>query len=61
VENLVLREEKSNLERSLKVPPRTITLTIDFKATKVGVSKSGIAVTPEDEDTVAVKKEEEVC
>jgi hypothetical protein len=34
---------------------------VDFKATKAGVSKSGIEVNPEDEDTVFVKKEEEVC
>jgi hypothetical protein len=62
VENVLLLEEESNQERSLKVsPPNTKDQAdVDFKATKAGVSKSGMEVNPEDEDTV-VKKEEEVC
>ena len=53
---------KSNLERYPKVShhlPKA-KLTIDFKATKAGVSKSEIKV-KSDEDTAVVKKEEEVC
>ena len=62
MENLLLLEEKSNLERSLKVstPTTKDQVDVDFKATKAGVSKSRIEVNPEDEYT-AVKKEEEVC
>ena len=62
-ENVLLLEEESNLERSLKVslPTTKDQADVDFKAIKAGFPKSEKQVTPEDEENFDVKKEEEVC